>query len=280
MPKKRRRTPPLPYPFLKKTNTENQNFQTMSVLYKIYQFCVVLPLGLIATLLTALITSLGCAIGNAHVWGYYPGKLWSRFMCRLLLLPVAVEGRENLTPGQSYIFVANHQGPMDIFLIYGYLNRNFKWMMKKALRKMPFVGYACAKARHIFVDKSGPKKIQETIDNARQTLRGGTSLVVFPEGSRTFTGHMGLFRKGAFQLADELQLPVVPLTIDGSFDVLPRTAGFNFVRHHRLRLVIHKPIPPIGQGVGDIRHTMDESYRAVMSALPERHQGYVKNDDQ
>lgn len=252
----------------------------MSVLYKIYQLLVVLPLGLAATLLTALVTSVGCMLGDAHFWGYYPGKLWSRLICRLLLLPVKVEGRENIDHAQSYVFVANHQGPMDIFLIYGYLNRNFKWMMKKALRRMPFVGYACAKARHIFVDKSGPKKVQETIEHARETLQDGTSLVVFPEGSRTFTGHMGLFRKGAFQLADELQLPVVPLTIDGSFDILPRMAGFNFVRRHRLRLVIHKPIPPSGQGGEDIRHTMDESYRVIMSALPERHRGYVKNDDQ
>ena len=65
---------------------------------------------------------------------------------------------------QSYVFVANHQGPMDIFLIYGFLGRNFKWMMKKALRRVFMVGYACEKAGHIFVDKSGPKKIQETID--------------------------------------------------------------------------------------------------------------------
>lgn len=169
---------------------------------------------------------------------------------------------------------------MDIFLIYGFLNRNFKWMMKKSLRRMPFVGYACAKARHIFVDKSGPKKVRETIEHARETLQDGTSLVVFPEGSRTFTGHMGLFRKGAFQLADDLQLPVVPLTIDGSFDILPRMAGFNFVHRHRLRLIIHKPIPPSGRGDEDIRRTMDESYRVIMAALPEKYQGYVKNDDQ
>ena len=153
-------------------------------------------------------------------------------------------------------------------------------MMKKALRKMPLVGVACEKARHIFVDKSGPKAIKETIDKARATLQNGTSLVVFPEGSRTFTGHMGLFRKGAFQLADDLQLPVVPVTIDGSFDVLTRMAGFNFVHWHPLRLVIHEPIPPVGEGKEDIKHTMEEAYRVIMNSLPERHQGYVKNEDQ
>lgn len=252
----------------------------ITVLYKIYQFCIVLPLGLVLTLLTALITSLGSWLASAHFWGYYPGKVWSWLMCRLLLLPIRVEGREHLEKHQSYVFVANHQGPMDIFLIYGFLGRNFKWMMKKALRRIPFVGYACEKGRHIFVDKSGPKKIQETYEHARKTLQKGTSLVVFPEGSRSFTGHMGVFRKGAFQLADELQLPVVPITIDGSFDVLTRMAGFNFVNWHPMRLVIHKPIYPTEKGTENVRRTMEESYAVIMSALPEKYQGYVKNEDQ
>lgn len=251
----------------------------MNILYKVYQLFIALPIIFVATVLTSLITILGGFI-NAHVFGYYPGRIWSKVVLRVLLLPIHVEGREHLQPRQSYVFVANHQGPVDIFLIYGYLGRNFKWMMKKALRKMPLVGVACEKARHIFVDKSGPKAIKETIDKARATLQNGTSLVVFPEGSRTFTGHMGLFRKGAFQLADDLQLPVVPVTIDGSFDVLTRMAGFNFVHWHPLRLVIHEPIPPVGEGKEDIKHTMEEAYRVIMNSLPKRHQGYVKNEDQ
>lgn len=112
---------------------------------------------------------------------------------------------------------------------------------------MPFVGKACEAAGHIFVDKSGPKKVIETIEHARHVLQDGTSLVVFPEGARTFTGHMGYFKKGAFQLADDLQLPVVPLTIIGSFNILPRTGGF--VSWHPMKLVVHKPIYPQSQGM-------------------------------
>lgn len=251
----------------------------LKFLYRTYQLFIALPVILVATFLTCVFTIVG-GLFNAHVFGYYPGKIWSKVICRILLLPVHVEGREHIDSKQSYVFVANHQGPFDIFLIYGYLGRNFKWMMKKALRKVPMVGYACVKARHIFVDKSGPKAIQETIDGARRTLQGGTSLVVFPEGSRSFTGHMGLFRKGAFQLADDLQLPVVPITIDGSFDVLPRMAGFNFVKYHPMRLVIHKPIEPNGKGADDIKAVMKKSYDDIMSALPEKYQGYVENKDQ
>ena len=248
-------------------------------MYRLYQLFIALPVILAATILTSVVTIVG-GLFNAHIFGYYPGKLWSKVICRVLLLPIHVEGRENIDRHQSYVFVANHQGPFDIFLIYGYLGRHFKWMLKKSLRKVPLVGYACVKARHIFVDKSGPKAVKQTIDHARRTLQGGTSLVVFPEGSRSFTGHMGLFRKGAFQLADELQLPVVPLTIDGSFDVLTRMAGINFVHRHPMRLVIHKPIYPTSHSPEDIRHTMDESYHVIMSALPEKYQGYVKNEDQ
>ena len=246
--------------------------------YIIYQLVIALPLIVLASLITSITTIVGCFVGNGHFWGYYPGKLWSRFICFILLLPVKVEGRENLAKGQSYVFVANHQGAFDIFLIYGYLCRNFKWMMKHQLRKMPLVGPACAAAKHIFVDKRGPKKIKETYDKARNTLRDGMSLVVFPEGARTFTGHMAHFRRGAFMLADELQLPVVPLTINGSFDVFPRTA--HRVTWHPMKLTIHKPIPPEGSGPESEKETMEKAYEAIMQSLDKKYQGYEDNPDQ
>ena len=199
---------------------------------------------------------------------------------RSLLLPITVEGRENLESNQSYVFVANHQGAFDIFLIYGYLGRNFKWMMKRSLGNIPFVGFACRRSHQIFVDKRGPKRIKETYDRAREILKEGYSVTVFPEGARSFTGHMGIFRKGAFALADELQLPVVPLTINGSFDVLPRQRGFNFVNWHPLRLTIHQPIYPVGQGPENVDATLRQAYDSVMSGLVPEYQGFVENPDQ
>lgn len=238
-------------------------------LYRIYQICIALPILLVLTILTALTTIIGSFIGGAHFWGYHPGKIWSRLVCYILLIPVKINRNKLLKKNQSYIFVANHQGAFDIFLIYGFIGRNFKWMMKKSLRSIPFVGKACQSAGHIFVDKSGPKKIQETIDQARHSLRDGTSLVVFPEGRRTFTGKMGPFKKGAFQLADELQLPIVPLTIDGSFDVLPRTG--KFIKWHRMTLTMHDPIYPQGIGPEDIKETMEKAYEAIQSNLSEKY---------
>ena len=111
----------------------------MKILYSIYQVCFALPLLLILTILTALVTIIGSLTGGAHIWGYYPGKIWSQLICYILLIPVEVHGKEKLHKHTSYVFVPNHQGSFDIFLIYGFLGRNFKWMMKKSLRKIPFV---------------------------------------------------------------------------------------------------------------------------------------------
>ena len=252
----------------------------MKYLYRLYQLLVGLPVLVISTIITAVEVSIGCAIGNGHFWGYYPGRWWARIIIRTLLLPVTVEGRENLERDQSYVFVANHQGAFDIFLVYGFLGRNFKWMMKRSLESIPFVGFACRRSHQIFVDKRGVSKIKKTYDDARKILSEGYSVTVFPEGARTFTGHMAHFRKGAFALADELQLPVVPLTINGSFDVLPRQRGFNFVNWHPLRLTIHQPIYPVGQGVENVNATLRQAYDSVMSGLEPKYQGYVENPDQ
>jgi len=249
-------------------------------LYRLYQICVFLPIALVMTILTSIETCLGCLLGNGHFWGYWPGRIWSWVLIRAALLPVSVSGKEKLEKGQSYVFVANHQGAFDIFLIYAFLGRNFKWMMKRGILKIPFVGVACKASHQIIVDKSGPSKIKATVKQAEATLQGGMSLMVFPEGARTFTGHMGIFRRGAFMLADELKLPVVPITINGSFNVMPRMRDWHFLNWHPLSLTIHDPIQPQGSGAENIQMQMEKSYQAVMSALTPEFQGYVENPDQ
>lgn len=252
----------------------------LTLLYRIYVLFVFLPLFLVASIITATVTAIGCRLGNGHFWGYHPGRLWGKFTIRALLLPVKVEGREHLHQNQSYVFVSNHQGSFDIFLIYGFLGRNFKWMMKKSIRKIPFIGIACECAHHIFVDKSGASKIKRTYNQARETLREGMSVVVFPEGARTFTGHLGVFRRGAFMLADELQLPVCPITINGAFDVMPRTRDWHFPVWHPLSLTIHEPIPPKGKGVEFEKETMKEAYNSIENGLEEQYKGFIANPDQ
>lgn len=247
------------------------------LIYSIYVVLVAIPLLLI-TLLTSLVTILGCWLGKSSFWGYYPGKIWSVLVCYLLLLRVHVERKQELQKNQSYVFVGNHQGTFDIFLVYGFLGRNFKWMIKHSIRKMPFIGPACQSAQHIFVDRRGPRKVYQSIQLAKKILCGGISLMIFPEGARTFTGHMGYFKKGAFQLADELQLPVVPVTINGSFDVLPRDK--RWIRQHRLELIIHAPIYPIAKGEENVQYLLEQSYAAIQTGLPQHYKGMVRNEDQ
>jgi len=214
----------------------------MLLFYYIYFFLIAVPLLVSLTFLTCIVILIGTAVGNGSWWGYYPAMVWARIFCVLSLVRVTVNGRENIDRKTSYVFVANHQGAYDIFSVYGYLGHNFKWMMKKSLRKLLLVGYTCEKCGHIFVDRSSPSAIRHTIEIAEKRLRDGMSLVVFPEGARTSTGKMGPFKKGAYQLALEFHLPLVPVTIDGSFDVLPRTR--NVPRPGHITLTIHHPIAP------------------------------------
>lgn len=239
----------------------------MIILYRIYQICVMCPLIIVSTIITAVATVIGSALGFGRWWGYYPEILWSRIFCWLAFVRVTVKGRENIDPKVSYVFVANHQGAYDIFTIYGYLGHNFRWMMKQSLRKIPFVGWACRWAHQIFVDNSSASATRRTMQLAERQLRGGMSLVVFPEGARTWTGEMRQFKRGAYRLAVEFNLPVVPLTIDGAFDVLPRFK--KLPRPGHIVLTIHKPVYPSADG-HDLERLMAESRSAIESALPQR----------
>lgn len=236
----------------------------MLALYYIYFFLIAVPVLFSLTVLTCIVILIGTAIGNGSWWGYYPAMVWAKVFCILSLVKVSVRGRENINKRTSYVFVANHQGAYDIFSVYGYLGHNFKWMMKKSLRKIMLVGYTCQKCGHIFVDRSSPTAIRRTIETAEKRLRDGMSLVVFPEGARTFTGKMGPFKKGAYQLALEFRLPLVPVTIDGSFGIMPRTRYVP--RPGRIVLTIHKPIAPPADEAARAE-VIEQTRQAIESSL-------------
>lgn len=236
----------------------------MIYLYRLYQLFIMAPLMLAATVAAALITIVGCALGGGRWWGYYPAHLWGKLFCLLTLVKVEVYGRENIDRATSYVFVANHQGAYDIFSIYGYLNHNFRWMMKASLRSIPLVGYSCQISKQIYVDKSSPSALRATMERAEQILSKGMSIVVFPEGARTWNGKMRPFKRGAFLLAQEFRLPVVPVTIDGAFDVLPR---FKKIPHWgTIKLTIHKPIMPMADG-HDMQALIEQSAQAIAASL-------------
>lgn len=242
----------------------------MKVLYFLYHWLIAVPLFIVATALTAIITSIGAILFSVDFWGYWPPHYWSKFSCWVFLIRVKVVGKENIDKNTSYIFVANHQGAFDIFTIYGFLGHNFKWLMKKSLEKIFLVGAACKNARHIFVDDSNLRAIKDTIVSAEKTLQGGMSLVIFPEGSRSWDGKMIPFKRGAFMLAAEFNRPVVPVTIDGSFDKMPRFA--KQVSPGLITLTIHKPIYPGPNGF-NTKQLMAQCRENIESALPEKDKG-------
>lgn len=237
------------------------------ILYRIYQICIAIPLIIVITIIAALATIIGSILGMSRTMGYWPGCIWAKLFCALTLVRVKVKGYENIDKNTSYVFVANHQGAYDIFAIYGYLKHNFRWMMKKGLMKIPLVGYSCKVSGHILVDNSTPSATRETMKKAETQLSGGMSVVVFPEGARTRDGKMHPFRRGAYTLAMEFGLPVVPITIDGAYKILPR--GSLLPRPGVIRLTIHQPIHTPEGGRHELASLMTESYNAIASALPE-----------
>lgn len=235
------------------------------ILFFLYQWIVTVPILAVLTIITALTTVIGSAIGSIDFWGYWPPRIWSRCVCVLWGVRVKVRGRENIDSSTSYVFVANHQSAFDIWAIYGYLGHNFKWLMKKSLEKVPFIGSACRSAGHVFVDDANPRGVRQTIADAEQRLRGGMSVVIFPEGSRSYDGKMNTFKRGAFLLAAEFNLPVVPVTIDGAFARMPRWT-YN-VTPGTIVVTIHKPIYPGPRGF-NTRELMEQARREIASSLP------------
>lgn len=241
----------------------------MKILYRIYQCIFMVPMLVISTIIASLAVGFGSMLGGGKWWGYYPAKYWGKLVCWITLVKVTVKGQENIDAKKPYVFVANHQSAYDIFAVYGYLGHNFRWLMKKSLEKIPFLGWGCKRAGHVFVDNSTPAAVRETMATARKQLQKDMSITVFPEGSRSWDGKMIQFKKGAYLLAVQFNLPIVPVTIDGAFDVMPRFEKLPKWGH--IKITIHKPIE-VPEGGFRVKDVMAESYDAIHSALPEKDQ--------
>ena len=238
-------------------------------LYLVYQIFIALPLMIVITIIVALATMIG-SIFNDRFWGYWPGMIWGRLFYRVFFIPIHVHGLENIKKGQSYVIAANHQSYWDAFLMYGFLGVKFKWMMKKELGKIPFVGWACYMAGHILIDRSSRVSSMESIRKAESRLKDGMSVIIFPEGTRTPDGKMGRFKRGAFLISQELQLPILPVTIDGNYDVMSRHA-WN-VTWHPVHMTVHEPIMPrtdVGTTEQEQTQAMNETAQKVSEIIQE-----------
>ena len=225
----------------------------MKYLYIVYQYVIAFPLLWVLTMLTSIITIILFPWPNSKFVNWTQ-KLWSRSFGWLLFLPVKVTGKENIKPGQSYIFVANHQSMLDVWIVYGWLPVVFKWLMKAELRKVPFVGSACKAAGHVF-DRSSPMAAQRSLKEVEKVLTNGVCTVIFPEGTRSLNGQVGRFKRGAFQIALELNLPIIPISLTGCFEAMNRKC--KYVTRHPIHMHIGEPIMPEQFNKENPHETMD-----------------------
>jgi len=225
-------------------------------LYPLWQWFVFVPLAVVATLLAALIALPTALLISPRVANLHIAVRWCRFLAFLAPVKVEIEGLEHANPKQSFVVVANHQSQFDIPVIYGFCGLDMRWVMKAELGWIPFVSQACQAIGHIQVNRRDPEQARRAINKAVARLESGTGILFFAEGTRSRTGELLEFKKGAFRVAIDQQMPVLPMTVIGSRDVMP--ADSIRIRPGRVRLVIHPPIGTEGMEVDDLIPLRDQ----------------------
>jgi 1-acyl-sn-glycerol-3-phosphate acyltransferase len=235
-------------------------------LYQPYKYLVVAPFLVMWSaycVFVALLLILFTTSRNASRFAAVP---WARGLAWITPMKVEVKGREHIDPRQSYVLVSNHQSQYDIFLLYGWLGVDFKWVMKQELRKVPGIGVACEKLGHIFIDRSNHAAALARLEAAKTEIVDGTSVIFFPEGTRSRDGKLKRFKKGAFRMALDLGLPILPLTVTGTRDVLP--AGTSDLLPGSACLIIHEPVPVAGLTADDCQDLSDRVREIIAAGLP------------
>ncbi len=205
------------------------------------------------------------AFGSKEKASRYPSALWAKVSAWITPAVVTVSGREYIDESQAYVVVSNHQSQYDIFLLYGWIGLSVKWIMKKEVRKIPAIGIANEKIGNIFIDRLDPIAAKKTLNDAIAELQDGVGLLFFPEGTRSADGKLLPFKKGAFRIAIEQQIPILPVTVNGTREILPSGSWTPFPG--RMSLTIHPPISVASLSLNnnaDLSDLMDKS-RAIIS---------------
>ncbi len=176
----------------------------------------------IATLVLGVFAFITYLFDRKGKVGHYYAKLWGKIALLVNRVKVRVEGMEDLNGKGPYIFMSNHQSAYDIFTLLGHLPYHFKWLAKKELFSIPFFGWTMAAVGYISIDRGGTRDTVEAMNVAAQKIREGMSVVIFPEGSRSPDGSIQPFKKGGFTLAIKSKVPIVPIAISGSRDIMPK----------------------------------------------------------
>jgi 1-acyl-sn-glycerol-3-phosphate acyltransferase len=175
--------------------------------------------------------------------GYFAhrcARAWSWLILKTTGVKVTVEGLERLTPGTTYIFVANHQSHYDTPVIFSSLPYQLRIIAKASLARFPVLGWHLKRGGHLFVDRRNPNQ-GGILSRWRALVLQGLSLIIYAEGTRSRDGHVARFKAGSFLLAIQAGLPVVPLAVVGTRRVMPK--GRLQTEPADVRLIVHDPIP-------------------------------------
>ena len=199
---------------------------------------VVVPLITLATSVGVLIGILVLRMSTRRIKAV--PRWWSRTIARCSGVEVRVEGLEHLEHDRPYIFAANHQSQFDIFALDGFLMVDFRWMAKKELFRIPIVGTAMRLAGSISIDRSRGRQAMKSLAEAATRIASGTSVVIFPEGTRTRDGRLQPFKSGAMYLAIKSGVDIVPMAITGGFEIMPK--GSFRIKPGRMVIKIGQPV--------------------------------------
>ncbi len=177
---------------------------------------------------------------SGRIYFWLARSVWSKQILVLGGLPVNVRGTENVKKDQSYVLVVNHQSLLDIPVLYSSFPGSISFVAKKNLFYIPIFGWSLWSAGFIPVDRNGGKKARESLNKAAKRIRAGRSLVVFPEGTRSPDGKIHEFKAGAFIMAIEAKVPIVPVVIKGTYQAGSKSTLC--VTPHSIEVIIGKPI--------------------------------------
>lgn len=218
-------------------------------------FLVIIPvmcLGLTWSLILNLFDHEGDRFHTVAAW-------WGRFSARVLGITIEVEGEENYSPDRNYLVISNHAGMADIPLILGSMHLNLRFMAKEELGRIPVFGWALKTGGYVMIKRGQNREALQSMLQAVTTLQNGKSIHIFPEGTRSETGAMLPFKRGAFIIAQKAGVPVLPVTIIGSHLITPKKSLK--INRGKIRLIIGKPIEH-GQ-FKNAEELMSETYRII-----------------
>jgi 1-acyl-sn-glycerol-3-phosphate acyltransferase len=167
-------------------------------------------------------------------------RIWAKCILALSNIRVTVKGLSNLKPGRSYIYMPNHISNFDIPVLQAYLPVQFRWLAKAELYKIPIFGYAMKRAGYISIDRSDRKSAIESLNKAAKIIRNGVSVIIFPEGTRSRTNNVQPFKKGGFFLAVDSGVPIIPIIIHGTEQIMAKNQIS--IKPGNVTLEIAKPI--------------------------------------